>query len=330
MPEAILMDKDKIVKRAKVVLGIEAEAINILKRNIGKDFIKALDLISGCKGRVIVTGMGKSGVVARKIAATLSSTGTPALFLHPAEGSHGDLGMILSQDIVLAISNSGGTQEIVQLLPAIRRIGAKFIIFTSNTRSVLAKNSDIVLNLKVKKEACPMGLAPTASTTAAMALGDALAICLLELMEFKEEDYALFHPGGSLGKKLLLKIADIMHKGDNIAKVKTDVSIKDLILEMSSKRLGMTTVVNDKGELAGVISDGDLRRLMEKLGNKLFKAKAGDFMTKNPRILDKNELAVKALRCMEQNEISFVICVDKQNKPEGILHIHDILIAGVA
>lgn len=315
------------IKRAKEILKIESEAIENLIGRIDDKFKKAVDIILNCQGRVIVTGMGKSGLIGKKIAATLASTGTPALFLHPAEGIHGDLGMMVKGDVMIAISHSGSTEEIALLLPAVKRLGIKLISLTGNLNSILAKNSDVVIDISVPKEACPFGLAPTASTTATLALGDALAITLLEKRGLKEEDYAFLHPGGSLGKKLL-KVSDLMHRGEEVPKVGENVLMREAILEMTAKRFGVTTVVNKNEVLVGIITDGDLRRLLGRFATPL-DLKAKEVMTKIPKAIRKEELAEKALKMMEDNAITSLIILDKNKKIEGIIHMHDLLRAGV-
>lgn len=318
-----------LIEQAKRVLRIEAEAISSMIERIGEDFLKAVEMLYSCEGRVVVTGMGKSGIIGKKIAATLASTGTPALFLHPAEGVHGDLGMITKGDVLLAISNSGETEELNRILPLIKRLNVRLISMTGGMNSTLAKASDVVLDVGVKEEACPLGLIPTASTTAALAMGDALAVALLEKRGFKEEDFAFFHPGGTLGKRLLLKVEDLMHRGKEIPKVREDTIMKDTILEISSKKLGMTSVVDSKGRLCGIITDGDLRRWLEKGEADIFKTKAKDVMTKNPKTIEGDALAAKAVSIMEHYSITSLIIVNKERRPEGIIHLHDLLKAGV-
>lgn len=316
-------------EQAKRVLRIEAEAINALIERVDDNLIKAVDIIYSRPGRVVVTGMGKSGLIGKKVAATLASTGTPALFLHPAEGGHGDIGMVTKGDTVIAISNSGETDEIVKILPVLKRLDIKLIALTGNTNSTLAKASDVVLDVSVKEEACPMGLVPTASTTAALAMGDALAVALLIKRGFKEEDFALFHPGGNLGKRLLLTAGDLMHKGDEIPFVNIKTMMKDAIIEISSKRLGMTTVIDNSSTLRGIITDGDLRRGLERWGERFFSLKAEDVMTRNPKTIDKETLAMKALSIMEKHSITSLIIIDSDSKVEGVIHLHDILKAGL-
>ncbi len=320
------------IERAKKVLRIEADAISELINRVDERFDQAVRMIMTCKGRVVVTGMGKSGLIGKKIAATLASTGTPALFLHPAEGIHGDLGMVTRGDMVIALSNSGETEEIARMLPSLKRLGIKIIALTGNTESTLAKSSDVVINVGVQEEACPLGLAPTASTTATLAMGDALAVVLLDQKGFREEDFACFHPGGTLGKKLLLRVRDLMHTGDAVPIVSEDTLIKDAIYEISSKKMGITAVLNGEGRLVGVISDGDLRRWMEKTekkGENLLTKKAKNIMTRNPKVAGKDALAAEAVALMEKNSITCLIVSDHDVKPEGVIHLHDLLKAGV-
>jgi arabinose-5-phosphate isomerase len=319
-------------EQAKRVLKIEADAVAALIDRVDERFVQAVTLILNCKGRVVVTGMGKSGLIGKKIAATLASTGTPALFLHPAEGIHGDLGMVTRGDTVIALSNSGETEEISRMLPSLKRLGIKIIALTGNPESTLAKNSDVVIDVGVSEEACPLGLAPTASTTATLAMGDALAVVLLDQRGFKQEDFACFHPGGTLGKKLLLRVRDLMHSGDDVPLVSEGTLIKDAIYEISSKKMGITAVVNASGKLVGVISDGDLRRWMEKTekaGENLLTKQAKEIMTRNPKIANKDSLAAEAVSIMEKNSITCLIVANAQTEPEGVIHLHDLLKAGV-
>lgn len=317
-----------ITELAKKVLMIESKAIAALIDRIDESFEKAVELIYKCDGRVVVTGIGKSGIIGKKIASTLASAGTPALFLHSAEGIHGDLGMVTKGDVIICISNSGETEELLKLLPFIKRFDIKLIAITGNIKSTLAKSSDVVLDVSVEEEACPWNIIPTASTTASLAMGDAIAIALLDKTGFKKEDFALFHPGGSLGKSLLLTVGDLMHKGETVPIVKEDAPLNDVIYEISSKRLGVTTVVNADGVLKGIITDGDLRRLMEK-GENIFEISASEIMSKKPKTIDKNELAGKALQIMEQYSITSILIVNERKIPVGIVHIHDLLKAGV-
>lgn len=317
-----------IIEQAKRVLMIESKAIEALVDRIGEDFVQAVELIYKCSGRVVVTGMGKSGIIGKKIASTMASLGTPALFLHSAEGVHGDLGMVTRGDVVISISNSGETEEILKLIPIIKRFNIKHISITGNINSTLAKRSDVVLDVSVDEEACPWNIVPTASTAASLAMGDALAIALLNKKGFKKNDFALLHPGGSLGRSLLLTVNDLMHQGDAIPIVRENAMLKDVIYEISSKRLGVTTVVNTDGVLKGIVTDGDLRRLLEKRRD-VFEITAAEIMSKNPKTIDKDELAAKALQIMEQYSITSLLIVDGKNSPTGIVHLHDLLKAGV-
>jgi len=321
-----------MIEQAKRVLRIEADAIAALIDRIDDRFERAVEMILHCKGRVVVTGMGKSGLIGKKIAATLASTGTPALFLHPAEGIHGDLGMVMRGDTVIALSNSGETEELSRMLPFLKRLGINVISLTGNIDSTLAKNSDIVIDVGVTEEACPLGLAPTASTTATLAMGDALAVALLDKRGFREEDFACFHPGGTLGKKLLLHVHDLMHTDDEIPVVLEETPVKDAIYEISSKKKGITAVVDPAGKLVGVISDGDLRRWMEKTvqsGENLLIKTAREIMTPKPKIIEKNALAAEAVSIMEKYSITCLIVTTSETKPEGVIHLHDLLKAGV-
>ena len=316
------------------VVRIEAEALRRLADRIAgpmaEAFSDTVDLLAACSGRVVVTGMGKSGLVARKIAATLSSTGTPALFLHPAEALHGDLGMITLGDVVIALSSSGDTDEILSLLPTIKRLEVKLVtltcdpIFTNEKAklSALAQAADIALDCSIDKEACTLGLAPTASTTTMLALGDALAMALAEKKGFKEEDFANLHPGGRLGKKLA-KVSSLMHSGDALPRVLPDSKMPDVVYEMSRKKLGMTTVIEGE-KLAGVISDGDLRRLLEKRGKEVMDLTAADCMTRNPKTISPDEYATAALNVMEQKKITSLVVIDGDRRVQGIIHLHDL------
>src|SRR5512147_2820533 len=320
------------IEQAKKVLQIEADAVRALIDRVDENFLRAVEMILDCEGRVVVTGMGKSGLIGKKISATLASTGTPALFLHPAEGIHGDLGMVTRGDTVIALSNSGETEELSRMLPSLKRLGIRIIALVGNPESTLAKNSDVVINVGVTEEACPLGLAPTASTTASLAMGDALAVALLDRRGFQQEDFACFHPGGTLGKKLLLRVRDLMHTGKDVPIVSATTLIKDAIYEISSKKMGITSVVDGSGKLIGVISDGDLRRWMErteKSGENLLAKKAGDIMTRNPKVANKDSLAAEAVAIMEKNSITCLIVADASSRPEGVIHLHDLLKAGV-
>lgn len=315
---------------AKKVFDIESDAIKSLSDRLDADFEKALDIILKTTGKVVVTGIGKSGIICKKIASTFASTGTPAFFLHPAEGIHGDLGMLTKNDTVIAISNSGETEEMVKIIPVIKRLGIKMISMTGNKDSTLAKAGDVFIDISVKEEACPLGLAPTASTTATLAMGDAIAVALLEKRGFKQEDFAMLHPGGSLGKKLLTRVEDLMHTGEGIPLVNIKTSMKDAIMEMTVKRFGVTGIVDNNGILKGIITDGDLRRTLGK-GNNILDKKACDIMSKNPKKIEKTDLAESALRKMEEHSITtlFVFEKGKTDTAIGIIHLHDLLKAGV-
>lgn len=322
------MNYNNIIEKAKNVIRIEAEAVSKLESRIDNNFIEAVDTIYNSKGRIIVTGMGKSGIIARKIVATMNSTGTPAIFLHPSDAVHGDLGIVRKEDVVVCVSKSGNTNEIQQLIPMFKRIGVPIISLLGNLDSKLAELSDIVLDTSVKEEACPFDLAPTASTTATLAFGDALAIALLEKRNFTREDFALYHPGGILGKHLILKVEEIMISGDSIPKVKYNCSIKDVILEITTKRLGATCVVDDTGVLAGIITDGDLRRMLHRTTD-FVNLTAETIMTKNPKAIKQNTLAAVALNEMESYNITQLIVIDSDKKPIGMLHLHDLVKTGL-
>ena len=317
------------VERAKRVLEIEADAIRCLMDKIDENFERAVELIYRCNGKVVVMGVGKSGIIAKKIASTLASTGTPAFFLHPVEGMHGDLGMLAKEDIVMILSNSGETDEISRILPLLNRFGNRLIALTGNINSNLAKAGDVVLDVCVGEEACPFGLVPTASTTAVMALGDALAIALLERRGFKDEDYAILHPGGYLGKRLL-KVEELMHTGEAFPMVKENTLMRDAIFEITSKRLGVTGVADAEGNLVGVITDGDLRRALERYGD-LLNRKASEVMTRDPKRIERDSLAARAVQKMEEYSITslFVFNSGEDKTPVGIIHLHDLLKAGV-
>jgi arabinose-5-phosphate isomerase len=320
-----------ILEEARKVIQIEAEALIALADSINGEFERAVRLILSSKGRVVVTGMGKSGLIGQKIASTMASTGTPAFFLHPAEGIHGDLGMIMKGDVVIAISNSGETDELLRILPVIKRLGASLIAMTGNADSTLAKAGDALLDISVKEEACPLGLAPTASTTATLAMGDAVAVALLLERGFKAEDFAMFHPGGALGKKLILKVEDLMHQGDAVPLVASDILMREALFVITSKGLGITGVTGDDGALIGVITDGDLRRALGK-GCDILNMKATELMGANPKRIKRGELAAKALQRMEEHSITslFVFNDDNDRKPVGIIHLHDLLKSGIA
>ena len=308
---------------AKRVLRIESEAIAGLIARLDERFEKAVELLYACKGRVVVTGLGKSGLIGRKIAATFASIGTPSLFLHASEALHGDLGMLTGDDVLLAISSSGETEELIELVESVKRLGIHLITLTANPRSTLGSASNIVLDIAVKEEACSLNLAPTASTAAAMAMGDALAISLLERRGFKEEDFAALHPGGRLGKKLR-RVESLMHAGEAAPRVLPTAKMPDVIYEMSRKGLGLAAVTETDGKLLGIITDGDLRRVMQKRPENLLDLTAADCMTKNPVTLPRSELAASALRVMEEKKITSVLVVDAEGKLEGVLHVHDL------
>lgn len=320
---------DNILDIAKRVLKIEADAVSALTEKLNSNFEKAVEIIFNSKGRVVVTGMGKSGLVGKKIAATLASTGTPAFFMHPAEASHGDLGMVTADDVIIAISNSGETEELVGLIPFLKRFNVSLISMAGNADSTLSKAADVTLDISVKEEACPMGVVPTASTTATMAMGDALAVVLLTKRGFKEEDFASFHPGGSLGKKLFIKVKDLMHTGDALPIVSPDILMIEATVEISSKRLGVTIVADNDNKILGIVTDGDLRRGIEKWGKPFFDMKAGEVMTKNPKTISEDELAVKALSIMEKHSITSIVVPDDNGRAKGIIHLHDILRQGI-
>jgi len=311
-----------LVELARRVLRTEAAAILGLVERVDAEFERAVDLLYACRGRVIVTGMGKSGIICRKISATLSSTGTSAFFLHPAEAIHGDLGAIRDDDVVLALSHSGETEEILKLLESIRRLGAKLIAITGDPESTLAKAADVTLNCSIAKEACPMNLVPTASTTAALAMGDALAMTLLVRKGFGEEQFASFHPGGKIGRRLM-RVENVMHAGESAPVVRTSTRMPDVVHEMSSKRLGMTCVVDDDHRLVGVVTDGDLRRLMSRTADVVGRT-AAEVMTPNPITIARSVLAVEALRLMETHKITSVVVVDGNRTVEGVVQIHDL------
>jgi len=317
-----------IIKRAKEVFRLEAEAVSALAKKLDDNFVKAVEAISNCRGRVVVTGMGKAGIIGQKISATLASLGTPSIWLHSAEAVHGDLGRVTKEDIVIALSNSGETEETKSLIPVLKKIGAKIIAVTGNKNSSLAKFSNLVLDVSVKKEACPLGLAPTSSTTAMLAMGDALAVCLVEKKGFKEKDFALFHPGGALGRKLLLKVDDIMRKGKDNPIVNEEAIVKDVLYAITEARAGSASVVNKSGKLSGIFTDGDLRRHLETDAS-LSRRKVKEVMTKNPVTILPEKLAVEALRILEERKIDELPVVDKKGRPVGLLDVQDVLRAGL-
>ena len=327
------MNSNEVLKRAANVLRIEADGIASMIGRLDENFVRALQLLADCSGKVVVTGMGKSGLICRKISATLASTGTPSFFLHSADALHGDLGMIMKEDVILAVSNSGETSEILKILPHFKFLGLKLVVMTGKTDSTLAKAADVVLDVGVREEACPLGLAPTASTTAALAMGDALAIVLLEHKGFKEEDFALRHPGGILGRRLLLRVEDLMHRGGELPIVRSDTAIKEALFEITDKRLGVTGVIDEREKLVGIITDGDVRRGLQTHGTEIFGKTAQEVMTSGPRTISKGALASEALTRMEQNTPRpitslFVLDVGSE-KPIGVIHLHDIFKAGL-
>lgn len=313
---------------AKNVLRLESEAVSKQIEHIDSSFDRAIELIQNCDGRVIVVGIGKSGHIGGKIAASLASTGTPSFFVHPGEASHGDLGMITPKDIILALSNSGETPEILMILPILKRMGVSTIALTGNTESSLSQQSEVAINVSVDKEACPLNLAPTASTTATLAMGDALAVSLLELRGFTTEDFARSHPGGALGRRLLLYVKDIMHKDNSIPVVQQTAGLQEALIEMSSKGLGMTSIVNDQGRLVGIFTDGDLRRTLNAQVD-IYASKINELMVKNPITADQNLLAAEVVSIMQNNSINGVFVVDKDNRPIGALNTLDLIRAGI-
>ncbi len=317
------------VEKGREVVRIEAEAVRALENKLDGAFADAVELIARTEGRVVITGMGKSGLIARKIVATMNSTGTPAIYLHPSDAVHGDLGMVRPEDVVICISKSGDTEEVVQLLPMFKRIGVPVISIIGNKNSKLGRESDFVLDAGVEQEACPYDLAPTASTTAALVMGDALAITLLDRNHFTEEKFAFYHPGGNLGKRLFLRVEELMVKGRDVPKVLDTASLKETILTMTSGRLGATCVISPSGELTGIVTDGDLRRLLQK-DHDFSKVTAADMMTKNPKVIKPNALAVAAIEAMENFNITQLVVTDDSHKPIGLLHLHDLVKAGLS
>lgn len=320
------MKKDPSIRAAMRVLDIESRAVKALKDRLDSDFSKAVDMVLAVTGKVVVSGMGKSGIVGQKIASTLASTGTPAFFLHPAEGVHGDLGMIMRNDILVAISNSGETEELIKIIPVVKRLGAAMIAMTGKKKSTLAMYAEAVLDVGVKEEACPLGLSPTASTTACLAMGDALAVALLEKRGFKAEDFASLHPAGSLGRRLM-KVEDLMHSGKNMPAVPSGTRMRDAIIEMTGKRMGLTGVFKGR-RLSGIITDGDLRRALEKGTPDLLNKTVDEVMTRNPRTIGKGELAEAALKKMEVGSITSLFVLDGLDAV-GVVHMHDLIRAGV-
>ena len=317
-----------IADRGRRVLRIEADAIVALIPKVDEQFDRAVEILRDCRGRVVLTGMGKSGSIAQKIASTMASTGTPAFFLHPAEGGHGDLGMLVRGDVVIAISNSGETGELIELLPAIKRLGLKLIALVGDVSSALARQSDVAIDVSVAEEACSIVDAPTASTTAALAMGDAIAVALLEERGFTEQDFARLHPAGRLGRRLLWRVCDLMHIGEQLPVVSQGVLMGEAIAEISRKKFGMTAVVDGAGKLTGIVTDGDLRRALQE-GIDLLQRRVKECMTPNPKVIEKDALAAKALERMERHAITSLLIVDVEGRPEGVIHLHDLLKAGV-
>ena len=318
-----------ILDVAKKVLMIEADAVLALTQKLDSGFEKAVDVIFASRGRIVITGMGKSGLVGKKIAATLSSTGTPSFFMHPGEASHGDLGMVTADDVIIAISNSGETDELIALIPFLKRFNVSLISLTGNPGSTLARASDVNLDVSVREEACTLGIVPTASTTAALAMGDAIAVALLTKRGFGEEDFAFFHPRGSLGKKLFIRVMDLMHSGDSLPVTAPDASLTEAVMEISSKRLGTTVIAGKDRKILGVITDGDVRRGIQKWGKAFFDMHARDVMTGNPKVVSEHELAAKVLGIMEKHSITSLIVADDMNQLVGVIHLHDILKQGI-
>ncbi|MBF0465692.1 MAG: KpsF/GutQ family sugar-phosphate isomerase [Nitrospirae bacterium] len=324
-----MISESKIIETARNVLQEEAQAILELIERLDSRFIHAVDLIFDSHGKTVLTGMGKSGLIAKKISATLASTGTPSFFMHPAEAGHGDLGMVTSDDVVIAISNSGETEEILRLIPFFKRFNINLISMTGNMNSTLSRESVVSIDITVKEEACPMGVVPTSSTTATLAMGDALAVVLLLKRGFKKEDFAFFHPNGAIGKKLFIKVSDLMHSGDSLPYVTPQAKMAEAVMEISSKRLGVTIVADSSRKILGIITDGDLRRGIAQWGRNVFDMEASEVMTKNPRYIDENELAAKALSVMETHAITSLIVPDTEGCAIGIIHLHDILRKGI-
>ncbi len=322
------MQAEKLKQMGLAVIQAEAQAVTALAQQINDDFVAACELMFNCKGRVVVTGMGKSGHVAGKIAATLASTGTPAFFVHPGEASHGDLGMITTQDVVLALSNSGETNEVLTILPIIKRLAVPLIAMTGNPASTLARFANTHITVAVENEACPLNLAPTSSTTAALAMGDAMAVALLEARGFTPDDFALSHPGGSLGKRLLLMVSDLMHTGDKIPLVKESALISEALLEMTEKQLGMTAILDADDRIAGIFTDGDLRRMLEKDFD-IHNTPIKEVMTANCTVIGQDMLAAEAMQMMEKRKFNGLIVVDEQKKVLGALNMHDLIRAGI-
>ncbi|MEA2658729.1 MAG: arabinose-5-phosphate isomerase [Candidatus Binatota bacterium] len=322
------MKSDVIIKRAADVLRIEANALLAMIDRLDHNFVRAVELMGACRGKIVVTGLGKSGVICQKIAATLASTGTPSFFLHSGDAVHGDLGMVREDDLILAVSNSGETDEILKLLPHFKLHGIKLLVITGNPNSTLAKAADVVLDVRVTEEASTLGPAPTASTTAALAMGDALAVVLLEEKGFKEEDFALRHPGGTLGRRLLLRVADLMYRGAQLPVVQQKTLVRDALFEITSKRLGVTGVTDAEGKLVGIITDGDLRRGLERKGQ-ILELTAEEIMTREPKTVSADTMATEAMAVMERFPITSLFVLDARDCPVGVIHLHDLVKAGI-
>jgi arabinose-5-phosphate isomerase len=316
------------IERAREVIDIEIEGLYQLKHHLDEQFVKVVEAIETCEGRIIVTGMGKSGLIGKKIAATLSSTGTPAYFMHPSEGSHGDLGMILAQDLVLALSNSGETPEILNILPALNQLGATLVALTGRKESTLARHSQLVINTAVPQEACSLGLAPTSSTTATLVLGDALSMVLLDRRGFSRQDFARFHPAGALGKRLLVHVYDLMHTEKALPLISKNAGFTEALLEISEKKLGLALVTEADGQLAGLLTDGDIRRAIMRFSD-LNAIQVSEAMTINPKVISSQAMAIEALQQMETFKITALVCCNEKHKPIGIIHLHDLLNAGI-
>ena len=323
-----MSDSATTIEKGKEVVRIERDAVGALEERIGEEFAQAVDLLASCKGRVIITGVGKSGIIARKIVATLNSTGTPSVFLHPSDAVHGDLGIVRQDDVVICLSKSGNTDELNTLLPMFKRIGVPIVSMVGKMNSMLAHGSTVAIDASVTEEACPLDLAPTSSTTVALVLGDALAIALLDRRQFRKEEFALYHPGGTLGKRLLLKVDELMVSGDDIPRVDNAVPLRDAIVEMTGKRLGCTCVVRSDGTLEGIVTDGDLRRLLQKTSD-ISGITAADAMTRNPKTVRAGSLAVVVLQEMESYKITQIVVVDDRQHPVGVVHLHDLVNAGL-
>lgn len=324
-----MLTTDEILQKGKKVIAIEGKSVLSLQDKINDQFVEAIKLISNCTGRVIISGVGKSGIIARKIVSTMNSTGTPALFLHPSDAVHGDVGIIRKDDVFVCISYSGSTAEMVRLIPIIKRINVKIIAMVGNTNSYLAEQANVVLDISVEEEACPLNLAPTSSSTATLVIGDALAVTLLEEKNFTKEDFAFYHPAGTLGKRLLMKIEDIMIRGEDVPIVNTETLLKDIILTITRKRLGATCVIDQTGKLCGIITDGDLRRTLQN-AESLTNFTAKDIMTSEPKVIKGNILAASALTIMEQYNITQLIVIDDKYKPIGMVHIHELVKSGIS